>query len=175
VGEASAEQPRAFTGATQAKPGLVEMADGGTLFIDEIAEMAPGLQAKLLRVLENGHYRRVRQVVGGGVSVCLMEEIRGRSWDAARCVPLSLLSLLLAGGGYTGGIAYGQTDDFGYQAIADRVSVPSLHATILHQLGLDHRRVHFTQEGREESLTDARATRARVVGELLAQPVQARG
>jgi DNA-binding NtrC family response regulator len=49
----------AFTGATQAKPGLVEVAEGGTLFIDEIAEMAPGLQAKLLRVLENGQYRRV--------------------------------------------------------------------------------------------------------------------
>jgi DNA-binding NtrC family response regulator len=49
----------AFTGATQAKPGLVEVAEGGTLFIDEVAEMAPGLQAKLLRVLEDGHYRRV--------------------------------------------------------------------------------------------------------------------
>jgi DNA-binding NtrC family response regulator len=49
----------AFTGATQAKPGLVEVAEGGTLFIDEIAEMAPGLQAKLLRVLESGHFRRV--------------------------------------------------------------------------------------------------------------------
>ena len=48
-----------FTGAVAAKPGLVEVAEGGTLFIDEIAEMAPGLQAKLLRVLENGHYRRV--------------------------------------------------------------------------------------------------------------------
>jgi DNA-binding NtrC family response regulator len=48
-----------FTGATEAKPGLIEVAEGGTLFIDEIAEMAPGLQAKLLRVLENGHFRRV--------------------------------------------------------------------------------------------------------------------
>jgi DNA-binding NtrC family response regulator len=48
-----------FTGATQAKPGLVEVAEGGTLFIDEVAEMAPALQAKLLRVLEDGHYRRV--------------------------------------------------------------------------------------------------------------------
>jgi DNA-binding NtrC family response regulator len=43
----------------QTKPGLVEVAEGGTLFIDEIGEMAPGLQAKLLRVLENGHFRRV--------------------------------------------------------------------------------------------------------------------
>jgi DNA-binding NtrC family response regulator len=49
----------AFTGAIVAKQGLVEVAEGGTLFIDEIAEMAPGLQAKLLRVLENGCYRRV--------------------------------------------------------------------------------------------------------------------
>ena len=49
----------AFTGAITAKRGLIEVAEGGTLFIDEIAEMAPGLQAKLLRVLENGHYRRV--------------------------------------------------------------------------------------------------------------------
>ena len=49
----------AFTGALLAKPGLVEVAEGGTLFIDEVGEMAPGLQAKLLRVLEDGHYRRV--------------------------------------------------------------------------------------------------------------------
>jgi transcriptional regulator with PAS, ATPase and Fis domain len=49
----------AFTGAQQSKPGLIEVAQGGTLFIDEVAEMAPALQAKLLRVLEDGHYRRV--------------------------------------------------------------------------------------------------------------------
>jgi transcriptional regulator with PAS, ATPase and Fis domain len=48
-----------FTGAVSAKPGLFEVAEGGTLFIDEVAEMAPGLQAKLLRVLEGGQYRRV--------------------------------------------------------------------------------------------------------------------
>jgi DNA-binding NtrC family response regulator len=49
----------AFTGADKAKPGLFEMAEGGTMFIDEVAEMSPALQAKLLRVLEDGHYRRV--------------------------------------------------------------------------------------------------------------------
>ncbi len=52
----------AFTGATQAKPGLVEVAEGGSLFIDEVAEMAPALQAKLLRVLEDGHFRRVGSI-----------------------------------------------------------------------------------------------------------------
>jgi DNA-binding NtrC family response regulator len=56
----------AFTGAVAAKPGLVEVAEGGTLFIDEIGEMAPALQAKLLRVLEDGHFRRV----GGTQEVC---------------------------------------------------------------------------------------------------------
>jgi DNA-binding NtrC family response regulator len=49
----------AFTGADRAKPGLFEVAEGGTLFVDEVAEMSPALQAKLLRVLEGGHYRRV--------------------------------------------------------------------------------------------------------------------
>ena len=48
-----------YTGATVAKLGLFEVADGGTLFIDEIGEMAPSLQAKLLRVLEDGSFRRV--------------------------------------------------------------------------------------------------------------------
>jgi DNA-binding NtrC family response regulator len=49
----------AFTGADKAKPGLFEVAEGGTLFVDEVAEMSPSLQAKLLRVLEDGHYRRL--------------------------------------------------------------------------------------------------------------------
>ncbi len=49
----------AFTGAHAAKPGLIEVADGGTLFVDEIGEMPPDLQAKLLRVLDRGELRRV--------------------------------------------------------------------------------------------------------------------
>lgn len=49
----------AFTGAQTMKPGLVEMADGGSLFLDEIGELPIGLQAKLLRFLESGEFRRV--------------------------------------------------------------------------------------------------------------------
>jgi len=48
------------------------------------------------------------------------------------------------------------------------VSVPDLHATLLHQLGLDHERLTYRHHGSDESLTDARVTRARVVEELLA-------
>ncbi len=51
-----------FTGATATKPGLFEVADGGTLFIDELGEMAPSLQPKILRVLEDGIIRRVGSV-----------------------------------------------------------------------------------------------------------------
>lgn len=62
----------AFTGATGVKPGLFEVADGGTLFIDEIGELALGLQAKLLRVLEDGSLRRVGSVKERRVRVRLI-------------------------------------------------------------------------------------------------------
>ena len=52
----------AYTGATQDKRGLLEIADRGTLFVDEIAETHPGVQAKLLRVLETGEFRAVGDV-----------------------------------------------------------------------------------------------------------------
>ena len=53
----------AFTGADRRKPGLVEVAEGGTVFLDEIGELSPALQAKLLRVLETGAFRRVGGVI----------------------------------------------------------------------------------------------------------------
>jgi two-component system NtrC family response regulator len=49
----------AFTGAFQSRPGLLEIADQGTLFIDEIGELPPSVQPKLLRLLEDGSLRRV--------------------------------------------------------------------------------------------------------------------
>jgi DNA-binding NtrC family response regulator len=62
----------AFTGAVSAKPGLFEVADGGTLFVDEIGELAPSLQAKLLRVLEDGSLRRVGSIKQRQVRVRLL-------------------------------------------------------------------------------------------------------
>jgi two-component system, NtrC family, response regulator AtoC len=52
-------QKGAFTGAYAAKPGRIEMAQGGTLFLDEIAELDASLQAKLLHVLQDGHFTRI--------------------------------------------------------------------------------------------------------------------
>jgi DNA-binding NtrC family response regulator len=61
-----------FTGAIAAKPGLFEVADGGTLFIDEIGELAGSLQAKMLRVLEDGSLRRIGSVKERRVDVRLL-------------------------------------------------------------------------------------------------------
>ncbi len=61
-----------FTGATSAKQGLFEVADGGTMFIDEIGEMPGSLQAKLLRVLEDGLIRRVGSIKERRVNVRLL-------------------------------------------------------------------------------------------------------
>ncbi len=77
-------------------------------------------------------------------------------------------SLLLAGGGFKAGYVHGATDEVGYRSVEGRVRVADLHATLLHQLGLDHTRLSYRHHGSDETLTDARVTGARVVEELLA-------
>jgi len=81
-------------------------------------------------------------------------------------------SLIAAGGGFKAGHVHGATDEVGYRSVEHRVTVPDLHATILHQLGLDHDRLTYRHHGSDETLTDARVTRARVVAEILERPVR---
>lgn len=76
-------------------------------------------------------------------------------------------SLLLAGGGFKPGHVHGATDDVGYRAVEKPVHVTDLFATLLHQLGLDHNRLTFHHHGRDETLTDAPVSGAKVVHELL--------
>ena len=64
-----------------------------------------------------------------------------------------------------GGVAQGGTVDFGFQAVTDKVHVHDLHATILHQMGLDHERLTYRYAGRDFRLTDVHG---QVVRELLA-------
>jgi len=59
-----------------------------------------------------------------------------------------------AGGGVKGGVHHGQTDPVGHKAVVDRVAVHDLHATILHLLGIDHRRLTYRYNGRDFRLTD---------------------
>jgi hypothetical protein len=60
----------------------------------------------------------------------------------------------LSGGGVKGGMAFGATDEFGWDAIENPVHVHDLHATILHLLGLDHERLTYNYAGRDFRLTD---------------------
>jgi hypothetical protein len=74
-------------------------------------------------------------------------------------------SMWFAGGGIKPGLTLGSSDDFGFHAVADRVHVHDLHATILHLLGFDHTKLTYRFQGREFRLTDVSGT---IVDKLLA-------
>ena len=63
-------------------------------------------------------------------------------------------TMWLAGGGVKGGLAYGETDEFGYYAVKDKVHMHDLHATILHLLGINHLKLTYRYAGRDFRLTD---------------------
>ncbi|MEX0717363.1 MAG: DUF1501 domain-containing protein [Planctomycetaceae bacterium] len=74
-------------------------------------------------------------------------------------------SMFLCGGGIQGGITLGATDELGYHAVEDRVHTNDLHATMLHLLGIDHKRLTYRFQGRDFRLTDVGGT---VVEKILA-------
>ena len=63
-------------------------------------------------------------------------------------------SIWLAGGGVKGGVVFGETDEWGYKAVVNKVEIHDLHATMLHLLGMDHKRLTFRFGGRDMRLTD---------------------
>ena len=85
--------------------------------------------------------------------------------DDLKATGLLDTTLVIWGGGIRGGVIHGATDEFGYNAIEKPVSVPDLHATILHQLGLDHEQLTYRNMGRDYRLTDVSGA---VVREILA-------
>jgi uncharacterized protein (DUF1501 family) len=68
----------------------------------------------------------------------------------------------MAGAGIQGGTSHGETDEIGYKAVKDRVSVHDLHATMLHLLGMNHQQLTYFHNGRSYRLTD-------VAGEVIAK------
>lgn len=74
-------------------------------------------------------------------------------------------TIWLAGGGVRRGMTFGETDEFGHNAVVDRVHMHDLHATVLHLLGLDHTRLTYRHAGRDFRLTDVHG---RIVHEILA-------
>lgn len=73
-------------------------------------------------------------------------------------------SIWLAGGGVKGGVVHGETDEWGYKVVRDKVEIHDLHATMLHLLGVDHKRLTFRFGGRDMRLTDVHGE---VVREIL--------
>jgi len=91
---------------------------------------------------------------------------QGGGGDPGRDHHIKGFSMFLAGGGIRGGVTHGTTDDLGYSAAEDVVNVRDLHATILHLLGLDHRRLSVPFQGLDVKLTGVKE--AHVVKPLLA-------
>ena len=63
-------------------------------------------------------------------------------------------SIFMAGGGFKRGFAFGETDEFGNSVVANKVDIHDIHATILHQLGVDHQILTYRHGGRDHRLTD---------------------
>jgi hypothetical protein len=72
-------------------------------------------------------------------------------------------TIWLAGGGVKGGLIHGATDDYGYFAVQDKTEIYDLHATMLHLLGIDHKRLTFRFGGRDMRLTDVHGEVVRAV------------
>ncbi len=106
-------------------------------------------------------------VWGGEFGRLPVRQSKGSAAAAGRDHNRHAFSLFLAGGGFKKGHIHGETDEFGYKVVKDPVSVADLHATMLHQMGLDHDSLSYTHSGRDETLTDSAVTDARVVTELL--------
>lgn len=121
---------------------LAEQSDGA------IAALIQDLKANGLLdetiVLVGGEFGRTPAVEVGG----LVKVQNGRDHNNHG------FTYLVAGGGFRGGITYGATDDFGFAAVENKVHVHDLHATILHQMGLDHTRLTYRHSGRDYRLTD---------------------
>jgi hypothetical protein len=99
-------------------------------------------------VVWGGEFGRTPMAQGSGRD----HHIRGFSW-------------WLAGGGVRGGTRYGATDDFGYNAVENVVSMHDFHATMLHLLGVDHERLTYRFQGRDFRLTDVHG---KVIREIIA-------
>jgi uncharacterized protein (DUF1501 family) len=74
-------------------------------------------------------------------------------------------TMWMAGGGFRGGMIYGETDDFSYNIVRDPVHVRDFHATVLHQMGYEHERLTFRYQGLDQRLTGVLP--ARVITDLI--------
>jgi hypothetical protein len=112
------------------------------------AEVDRGSAALLLDLKQRGMLDETLVIWGGEFGRTPMAQGDGRDHH------IKGFSLWLAGGGIKGGITHGATDELGYNAVTDVVDVHDLHATLLHLLGIDHKRLTYRFQGRDFRLTD---------------------
>ncbi len=100
---------------------------------------------------------------GGEFGRTPVAQVSGNTWG--RDHHPHAFTMWLAGGGMKSGLTYGASDEFGYHAVENPVHVHDLHATILHQMGINHEQLTFRTQGRDFRLTDVRGN---VVKQILA-------
>lgn len=110
--------------------------------------------AALLRDLKSRDLLKDTLVIWGGEFGRTPTAQRGGNKNFGRDHNPHGFTMWLAGGGVKGGLSYGETDEYGFQAVKDKVHMHDLHATILHLLGLNHEKLTFRYAGRDFRLTD---------------------
>jgi hypothetical protein len=111
-------------------------------------------QAALIRDLKQRGLLEDTLIIWGGEFGRTVYGQGGVKTDYGRDHHGRCYSMWMAGGGIRGGHVHGETDDYGYNIARDPVHIHDLNATVLHCLGLDHRRLTFRQQGRDYRLTD---------------------
>ncbi len=145
----------------------------GASFGEDIVEKLPHLcrqtdrpAAALVKDLkQRGLLDETLVIWGGEFGRTPMNEARNGSKFLGRDHHPRAFTMWLAGGGIKGGVTIGETDDLGYNIVADPVDVHDLHATMLHLLGIDHEKLVYKFQGRPFRLTDVSG---KVVTKLLA-------
>lgn len=135
------------------------------MFVQKCAGFCDRASAALINDLrQRGMLQDTLVVWGGEFGRTPMSQI-GKGQDPGRDHHMRAFSLWMAGGGIRGGMTHGATDELGYHAVENVVHVHDLHATMLHLLGIDHRKLNVRAQGRDFRLTDVAG---RVVREVLA-------
>ncbi len=139
--------------------------DGIRTHIPELCESADQPSAALIMDLkQRGMLDDTLIVWGGEFGRTPMAQGDVSKPKAGRDHHIRGFTMWMAGGGIKGGLSHGETDELGYYAVKDPVHVHDLHATILHQLGIDHERLTYRYQGRDFRLTDVAG---KVVSQIL--------
>jgi len=126
------------------------------------------IAALLQDLAQRGLLDETLVIWGGEFGRTPMQENRGgmKAKSPGRDHHIDAFCIWMAGAGIKGGMVYGETDEIGFSVVKDPVSIHDLHATILHLLGLDHRKLSFFFQGLDQTLTGV-AEPSRVVHEII--------